>query len=255
MPEIINDHKDQRIQKFLGLKGINKDTLIIAEGFKIVEKLNNTLGVEEILTSKSIYEEHSEYFKNFTAKVYLADPKFISEHVGYKFHHGVFATTSHPGFCDIDEISGETLILNNLDNAENVGAIIRSATGLGFNNILIDERTVSPFLKRSIRVSMGNVFFAKVFRVSNLVETIPKLKENGFKIYSAANEEGSLDYKRDVNLDSKNFGIIIGNEGHGIDEEVKKVSTGTIKIPVLDTVEHLNAAAAGAILMSRFSPY
>lgn len=255
MSEIITDHKDERIQKFLGLKGINKDTYIIGEGFKVVEKMNSTLGIKEILTSETLFNDHKELFDRIDAKVYLGDRKFLSDHVGYKFHQGLFALTDHPGYSDIENIKGETLILNNLDNAENVGAIIRSALGLGFTNILMDEQSCSPYLKRSIRVSMGNVFFAKIYRVKDLAQTIENLRAKGYSIFAAANEKDSLDYKREVKVDSKDLGIIIGNEGHGIEDKIKISSTATIKIPVLSSVEHLNAAAAGAILMSHFSPY
>ncbi|MFT6068751.1 MAG: tRNA G18 (ribose-2'-O)-methylase SpoU [Bacteriovoracaceae bacterium] len=253
MPELISDHTDSRIKKFLGLKGIDKDEYIIGEGFKIVEKMNSVLEVTELLTSESIYNENPSFFENISGKIYLAENKFISDHVGYKFHQGVFAIASHPGYRALDTINGETLVLNNLDNAENVGAIIRSATGLGFKNILMDMRSCSPFLKRSIRVSMGNVFFANLFRVKSLIESFELMKKKGYQILSAANEEGAVDYRSIVKKNS-NIAVIIGNEGNGIEENIKKASTGLIKIPVLENVEHINAAAAGAILMSEYSP-
>ena len=102
---------------------------------------------------------------------------------------------------------------------------------------------------------MGNVFFAKIYRVKDLAQTIENLKVKGYNIFAAANEADSLDYKRDIKINSKDLGIIIGNEGHGIEDKIKEASTATIKIPVINSVEHLNAAAAGAILMSHFSPY
>lgn len=253
MPEIISDHSDIRIRKFLGLKGIDKDDYIIGEGYKIVQKMNSILTITELLTSESIYNDNPDYFSGIPGEVYLADDKFISQHVGYKFHQGVFAIANHPGYKSLETIQGETLVLNNLDNAENVGAIIRSATGLGFKNILMDTRSCSPFLKRSIRVSMGNVFFANLFRVDSLTDSFDFMKKKGFEIYSAANESGAVDY-REIKKKDNNLAIIIGNEGNGIEEDVKKASTGLVKIPVIEDVEHINAAAAGAILMSQFSP-
>lgn len=254
MPELITDHNDSRIKKFLGLKGIDKDEYIIGEGYKIVQKMNSILTITELLTSEKIYNESPEYFSTMQGTIFLADDKFISEHVGYKFHQGVFAIANHPGYKKIDSIQGETLVLNNLDNAENVGAIIRSATGLGFKNILMDLRSCSPYLKRSIRVSMGNVFFANLFRESSLEDSFKIMKNKGYQIYSAANELGAKDYRL-INKVDQNIAIIIGNEGNGIEHSIKEASTGLVKIPVLDNVEHLNAAAAGAILMSQFSPY
>jgi len=255
MPIVITDHTDERIKRFLGLKGIKTDEFIIGEGFRIAEKMNKTIGVQEVLTSHSIYKNHSEYFQNFNAKVFLADDRFICEHVGYKFHQGLFALSKHPGFCCLEHVDGPILILNNLDNAENVGALIRSALGLGFKNILVDKPSCSPFLKRSIRVSMGNVFFANIFRSLDLVDSIVFLQSKGYEVFAAANEKGSLDYRNDIDSNIKKIAIIIGNEGNGIEERVKQSSTGIIRIPVEENVEHLNAAAAGAILMSYFSTY
>lgn len=253
MPEIIKDHNDNRIQKFLGLKGINVDTFVIAEGYKVVEKMNKSLNIEEILTSKEAYEKNPDYFKQFKCNIYLSPESFIKEHVGYKFHQGVFAWAKHPGFKSIENIKGKTLLIDGLDNAENVGALIRSATGLGFKNIVFDSKSASPFLKRGIRVSMGNVFFANLYLVDDLSRGIKDLKAKGFEIYSAANESGAVSY-RDI-VPKSDFGVVIGNEGNGISDDVKTASTGIIKIPVNENVEHLNAAAAGAILMSRFSSY
>lgn len=254
MLEIIKSHDDPRIKKFLGLKGISSDEFIIGEGFKIINKMNSTLKIQKILTSQSIYDENKCNIDSFSAPVYIAENKFICSHVGYKFHQGLFALANHPGYHDLKSINNNVLILNNLDNAENVGAIIRSALGLGFSNILSDERSCSPYLKRCIRVSMGNVFFANIYRSSCLVDSIEFLKSIGYSIYSAANEAKSFDYRKVIPKSNK-IGIIIGNEGHGIEEEIKKISTGIIKIPVKESVEHLNAAAAGAILMSHFSSY
>lgn len=253
MLKIIDDHKDPDIQKFLGLKGSNGDQILIGEGFKVVQKLNEVMTLKEVLTSQKTYDENSEFFSKINCKVLLAEDKFISEHVGYKFHQGIFAISDHPGYMDISSIEGRTLIMNNLDNAENVGALIRSATGLGFKNILLDSQSCSPFLKRAIRVSMGNVFYANIFKVDDLPKTILILRDRGFSIYSAANENGSISYK-DLDSKKENIGVIIGNEGHGISDVVKESSTATIRISVEDKVEHLNAAAAGAILMSYFSP-
>lgn len=254
MPELIKDHSDTRIKKFLGLKGISKDDYIIGEGYKIVQKMNSVLDITELLTSEIIYKENPHFFEGISGQIYLADDKFISEHVGYKFHQGVFAIATHPGYKDLEKMKGETLVLNNLDNAENVGAIIRSATGLGFQNILMDKRSCSPFLKRSIRVSMGNVFFANLFREESLLDSFEIMKKNGYQILSAANENTAVDY-RSMKKTDNNIAIVIGNEGNGIEESIKKASTGLIKIPVLEDVEHINAAAAGAILMSEFSPF
>lgn len=254
MSQIITDHNDPKIKKFLGLKGINKDTYIIGEGFRVVEKMNNTLGVNEVLTSKKIFEENKEFFERIDGEIHLASDDFISSHVGYKFHQGLFAISDHPGYKDINTMSGHVLILNNLDNAENVGALIRSALGLGFNNILVDAPTCSPYLKRAIRVSMGNVFFANIFRSENLCDGIALLQEKGYEVFSAANEESAVSY-RNIDSTKKDIGIIIGNEGNGITQEVKSASSNIVKIPVKEEVEHLNAAAAGAILMSYFSSF
>lgn len=253
MSEIITNHNDPRIKKFLSLKGITKDDYIIGEGFRIVEKMNQTLGLNEVLTSKKVYEENNKLFKRFDCEILFAENEFISEHVGYKFHQGIFATADHPGFKSLENIDNEVLILNNLDNAENVGALIRSAMGLGFKNILVDSQSCSPYLKRAIRVSMGNVFFSNIYKVGNLVDGIKKLIEQGYSVYSAANQEDAINYK-DLKINNRKIGIVIGNEGNGINEDVKSSSTGIVKIPVMEEVEHINAAAAGAVLMSYFSP-
>lgn len=253
MPELVNCHTDKRIKRFFSLKGISADPYIISEGLKIVQKMHETIGVDEVLTTNSFYQENIDFLNSTNAKIFIGEDDFIKGHIGYNFHRGLFATANHPGYSKLDCIEGNVLILNNLDNAENVGALIRSALGLGFKNILIDQSTCSPYLKRSIRVSMGNVFFAKVFKVDNLALAIEALKTKKYQVLAAANEAGAIDYHNGP-VKTKAIGIIIGNEGHGIEAAVKNVATSIIKIPVASNVEHLNAAAAGAILMAHFGP-
>ena len=98
---------------------------------------------------------------------------------------------------------------------------------------------------------MGNIFRMKVHQSKNLVTTIKKLQISGYQIIGTANENRSKVLSRD--LISKKTAIIIGSEGHGMDEEVKDACDQLMKIEVDEQVEHINASAAASIFLYEIS--
>lgn len=164
---------------------------------------------------------------------------------GQKFHKGAIAFFEKPNFNPIAELEGPFAILNGVTSPENVGSIVRTLAGLSFKSLIIDELSCSPYLRRAIRVSMGNVVFLKIIRVGSLEKF---LKESPHPIFATANTPKAMNlYEWEP---SKNCGFIIGSEGHGISNELFGLCQETIKIPIKESVEHLNAANACAITAS-----
>jgi tRNA G18 (ribose-2'-O)-methylase SpoU len=124
---------------------------------------------------------------------------------------------------------------------------VRTISGLGFKTLVIDSKSASPYLRRAIRVSMGNIVFLNVLRVDNLEKF---LNDCEFPIYATANNKESIDL-REWQPETKS-GFIIGSEGHGIDPQIYKLCKNTIRIPIREEVEHLNAGHSCAIVASRY---
>ncbi len=224
------------------------DEAVIVDSAKLIEKfivanrfkpLN--LFIKESLLSKFSFESQ------FPEVTVLADEIFHNI-AGYKFSKGVLATFEKPQFKDLKELRPPFIILNGLSSPENVGSIVRTMAGLGFKSLIIDSKTCSPFLRRCIRVSMGNINFIDVHRVSDLRAFI---SESDIEIYYAANEVSSISLY--TTKPSMNSAFMIGSEGHGIDKDILENANNIIKIPVTEGVLHYNASIACAIIASEFS--
>lgn len=137
--------------------------------------------------------------------------------------------------------SNRVLVLDDVQDPDNVGALIRSAAAFGFMHIILSLQSADLYNEKTIRASKGALFDVFVER-KPLIETLKKFKEEGYQIiYADAHDEGKPSKKEKTVL-------ILGNEGHGISQEVKDLADGAIHIETKN-VESLNVSVAGAILM------
>ena len=140
------------------------------------------------------------------------------------------------------------LILDEIEDPHNFGAIIRSADAFGVDGIIIKKQNQVPVNMTVSKVSTGAIEFVKIAQVANLTATIEKLKENGYWIYSA-DGSGKDDYQN-INYDGP-VALVVGSEGRGISQLVLKNSDFIIKIPMSGHVNSLNVSVATGILLSR----
>lgn len=137
--------------------------------------------------------------------------------------------------------SDRILMLDDVQDPDNVGALIRSASAFGFLHVILSPRCADLYNEKTIRASKGSLFDVYVER-RPLVTAIKELKSEEYKIiYADAHDEGN------VSKQSK-IVFILGNEGRGISEEVKNVADGALHIET-KRVESLNVSVAGSILM------
>ena len=140
------------------------------------------------------------------------------------------------------------LILDEIEDPHNFGAIIRSADAFGVDGIIIKKQNQVPVTMTVSKVSTGAIEFVKIAQVANLSVAIDKLKENGYWIYSA-DGSGKDDYQK-IKYDGP-IALVVGSEGRGISRLVLKNSDFIIKIPMNGHVNSLNVSVATGILLSR----
>lgn len=140
------------------------------------------------------------------------------------------------------------LILDEIEDPHNFGAIIRSCDAFDVDGIIIKSRNQVPITMTVSKVSTGAIEYVRIAQVSNLSSAINKLKENGFWIY-AADGSGKEDYQK-INY-SGPVALVMGSEGHGISRLVLDNSDFIIKIPMYGHVNSLNVSVATGILLSR----
>ena len=143
-----------------------------------------------------------------------------------------------------DDIKGNILLLDHIQDPGNLGTIIRSAVAFNFSTIIVSEDTVDFYNDKVIRSSEGMIFNINLVK-DNLLSIIPILKEKGYKIYGTDVKKG----KNIKTIDNKECAIIIGSEGKGMSIEVKELCDDFIYINMSKTCESLNAAVASSIIM------
>ena len=153
------------------------------------------------------------------------------------------------GVCEIEsnelDLDSDVMILDGVQDPGNLGAIIRSAVAFNIKNIVLSKNTVDLYNTKALRSAQGMNFHLNIVR-EDIPGVIEKLKDNNFTIYGTDVVNG-IDIK-DVQKTEK-YAIIMGNEGNGISEEVKKLVDKNIYIKMNENCESLNVSVSASIIM------
>ena len=246
----ITDFNDPRIHEFTKLRDhtINDQGYILAESEKLFLQLKAS---EKPFLKTLSTPDFAQRYSLTSQNNYIATKDVLEKIAGFKIHFEVIFLADKPKDSDLEELDDKIILLNGLSSPENVGSIVRSAAAFKINSIFTDEKTCSPFLRRCIRVSMGNIFSMKTFHSISLRTDLIKLKKLGYSILSTANLERSLDIS--TFSFPKKYVLIIGSEGHGVDQDILDFSDSILKIKIDSQVAHLNASNAAAIFLSKMS--
>lgn len=174
--------------------------------------------------------------------------KFELDEITNENHQGVIVDIEDFNYCDIDDIikeEGLIVMLDHLEDTHNFGAIIRTCLAAGVKGIIIPKDRSVKVNSTVMKTSSGAAIRSKICMVTNLNQTIKYLKEKGYWFYAA-------DMYGDIYTDveyAPNTCLIIGNEGNGVSELVKKTADYIISIPMKGQFESLNASVATGILI------
>lgn len=169
-------------------------------------------------------------------------------------HQGVVAYVSAHKYSEIDEILNDAkskgedpfiLILDNIQDPHNLGAIIRTAHTAGVHGIIIAKRRAVGLTATVAKASAGAIEYMKVAKVTNIAQTIEDLKQKGIWV-ACADMDGEIIYKDNLR---GAIGIVIGSEGEGISPLVRSKCDFAVSIPMYGKVTSLNASVAASVLM------
>ena len=138
------------------------------------------------------------------------------------------------------------LILDGIEDTHNLGAIIRTAEIAGVHGIIIPKRRAASVNSTVSKVSCGAVQYMKIARVNNISDSINKLKENGVWVCGTAVDAKSYYFEQDF---KEPIAIVIGNEGKGMSQLVKKNCDFLVKIPMKGKIQSLNASVSTGIVV------
>lgn len=187
--------------------------------------------------------------------VYTATLDILTQLTGFAMTRGMLCAMRRPKLPDVKEVcknARRIVILENVVNPTNVGAIFRSAAALGMDAVLLTPDCSNPLYRRAIRVSMGTVFqipwtFFDKDMVSWPENGLALLRRMGFKTAAMALRDDSVGIDHPKLMAEEKLAIILGTEGDGLAADTIADCDYTVRIPMAHGVDSLNVAAASAV--------
>ena len=168
-------------------------------------------------------------------------------------HQGVIAQVAAYDYSTVDEIlaraeeKGEApflIILDNVEDPHNLGAIIRTANLAGAHGVIIPKRRAVGLTSTVAKTSAGAINYTPVVKVTNIGKTMDELKERGMW-FACADMDGEVIYRQNL---TGSIGLVIGNEGSGVSRLVKEKCDFISSIPMKGDIDSLNASVAAGVL-------
>lgn len=234
-----------------------KEGLFIAESPKVIERALDA-GYEPVsfLAEKGQLKEAEDIFDRIEdVSVYIAPDEQLAELTGYHLTRGLWCAMRRKTLPTLEEVCRDArriVILEEVVNPTNVGALFRCAAALGMDAVILTGGCSDPLYRRASRVSMGTVFqipWTMLLKKEGVwpTQTVSTLRELGFKTAAMALKEDSVGIDdRQLNAEDK-LAIILGTEGDGLAQDTIADCDYTVMIPMAHGVDSLNVAAAGAV--------
>ena len=143
------------------------------------------------------------------------------------------------------------IILSSIRDPGNLGSVIRSAVAFGTEHIILSDDCVDLYNSKTVRAAMGSFYKIKATIVADLPAAIRAIKDSGRAVYAAELRPGAVSVS-EITTSPTDI-VVIGNEGHGISEEVSSACTASVYIPISENTESLKASVAAGVLMWEFS--
>lgn len=187
--------------------------------------------------------------------VYTADLDTISKICGFRQSRGILAIVRRKPLPAVETIlahAQKVAVLEDVENPTNVGAIFRSAAGLGFDALLLANGCTDPLYRRAVRVSMGTAFQVPWTAVSDRPgywpgEGMQLLHDMGFKTVAMALSDRAVSLDDPILKQGEKLAVLLGNEENGLQEETQTLANHVCMIPMWNGVDSLNVAAASAV--------
>ncbi|MBD8068917.1 TrmH family RNA methyltransferase [Bacillus sp. PS06] len=219
----------------------------LIEGFHLVEE---ALGYQNII-SELIISEHAEIPSRWQlddVMVRIVTDEIMKEISETETTQGIVAVCKQRDVQDfqLDKHASKLLLIDAVQDPGNLGTLIRTAEAAGIDAVIIGDGTVDVYNSKVIRSTQGAIFHLPIIK-GNLQQWIDKLKEESIPVYGTALLH-AVPYQ-EVSSSQVAFGLIVGNEGNGVNKELLKETTQNLYIPIYGKSESLNVAIAAAILL------
>ncbi len=184
------------------------------------------------------------------APLYAATQDVLRATTGFHVHRGILASFHRrplPSAADVLAAATRVAVLEDVNNHTNLGAVFRGAAALGMDAVLLSPSCADPLYRRSVRVSMGEVFAVPYARLAPWPAALAEVRAAGFGLLALTPAEDALPIQRLSAAARRRPALLLGAEGPGLSRAALAASDQRVVIPMRNGVDSLNVAAAAAV--------
>jgi tRNA G18 (ribose-2'-O)-methylase SpoU len=193
-----------------------------------------------------------DLFHRAGGTVLVGEEQMLEQITGFHVHRGAIASMVRPAplaLTDVLTDARRVLVLENVVDHTNVGAIFRSAAAIGADAVLVSPSCADPLYRRSVRVSMGTVFQVPWTRLTSWPNDLDRIRDAGFTVAGLGLDPTAVDLDHWAADLPDRLALVLGTEGDGLTARALAAVDVTVRIPMRGGVDSLNVAAAAAVAL------
>jgi tRNA G18 (ribose-2'-O)-methylase SpoU len=253
--ELVTDAEDPRLADYRALTDLALRTrfeephgLFIAEGELVLRRaLRAGYKPRSVLIDAKRVEQVADLGE---VPVYAATPDVLEQLTGFHVHRGVLASFHRkplPAARDLLPAATRLAILEDVNNHTNIGSIFRAAAALGIDAVLLSPTCADPLYRRSVRVSMGEVFAVPYAKLEPWPGALDAVRAAGFTVLALTPAADALPIQSLSAARRERPALLLGAEGPGLSAGALRAADARVAIPMRNGVDSLNVAAASAV--------
>ena len=253
----VDDAADPRLGDYRDLRDVQlrqsleaEHGLFLAEGEKVVRRaVEAGYDPRSFLMAPRWLDGLADVLATTDAPCFVVSEQLAEEVTGFHVHRGALASLHRRPLPPVDEVlagARTVVVLEDIVDHTNVGAVLRSAAALGIDAVLLAPRCADPLYRRAVKVAMGAVFAVPWTRLPDWYDALPRLADAGFTTVALTLSDDAVELEEAVaGLDR--VALVLGSEGHGLSPRWEQAADRRAVVPMRAGVDSLNVAAAAAV--------
>lgn len=255
----VSDPADPRLQDYVSLTDVRLRRsleapagLFIAEGEKVIRRaVAAGYPLRSLLVTQARLAAVAEIAQACPGTVYLVSPEVARQVTGYQVHRGALASLQRRPLPTVSHVvarARRVVVLEDIVDHTNVGAIFRCVAALGFDGVILAPRCADPLYRRSVRVSMGAVLALPYARMDDWREGLREIRAAGFSLLALTPALDAVPISAELPvLAGGRLALLLGTEGDGLSARWLDQADVRVRIPISPAVDSLNVASAAAV--------
>lgn len=257
-PIEITDPTDPRVIDYVGLTDVVRRVrhepekgFFLAEGLMVMRRaVVAGCPPRSLLLSPARVRDLLPELRGLDCPTYVVSAEVLEAVTGFHVHRGALGAFGRLPLPSAEQVLGTSqrlLVLENVNSPTNLGAIFRSAAGLGIDGVLLNPLCCDPLYRRAMRVSMGEVLALPYAYLDSWPAGLDQVRAAGFRVLAMTPAAGATDLAQVVLAEHDKAALLLGAEGPGLTDEALAGSDLRVRLPMARDVDSLNVAAAAAI--------